>query len=103
MNWAKHKMRENRNNQFRPEQQKMCSELRKEFPGYSVLMEIPIPYVDEQDNNRVAIADIVIEELGIIFRLNGAIHNTNRAEEHDWEQKIYLEKLGFIVIDVETT
>ena len=60
MNWAKHKMRENRNNQFRPEQQKMCSELRKEFPGYSVLMEIPIPYVDEQDNNRVAIADIVI-------------------------------------------
>jgi len=103
MNWAKHKMRENRNNQFRPEQQKMCSELRKEFPGYSVLMEIPIPYVDEQDNNRVAIADIVIEELGIIFRLNGAIHNTNRAEEHDWEQKLYLEKLGFIVIDVETT
>jgi len=100
--YAKHRMRENRNNQYRPEQQVMCRELAREFPEYSVLMEVTIKYTDEQDNKKVAIGDIVIEELGVVYRLNGEIHNSNRAEEKDWEQKIYLEIYGWLVIDVET-
>jgi very-short-patch-repair endonuclease len=95
-------MRENRNNQYRPEQQVMCRELAREFPDYAVLMEITIKYTDEQHNKKVAIGDIVIEELGVVYRLNGEIHNTNRAEEKDWEQKLYLETYGWLVIDVET-
>jgi len=95
-------MHEIRNNQYRPEQQVMCREIAREFPEYSVLMEVPIKYTDEQHNKKVAIGDIVIEELGVVYRLNGEIHNTNRAEEKDWEQKIYLEVYGWLVIDVET-
>jgi len=99
--FAKRYMRENRNNQYRPEQQQMCREIAREFPNYSVLMEIPTQYFDEQDNCKVAIGDIVIEELGIFYRLNGVIHNSNRQEEKDWEQKLYLEQLGWMVIDVD--
>lgn len=103
--FAKHHMRENRNNQFRPEQQQMCSELRKcgDFSEWSIVMEIPIHYVDEQENNRTCIGDIVMEEIGVIYRLNGEIHNSNRSEEKDYEQKLYLEALGYLVIDVDTT
>ena len=38
----------------------------------------------------------------IFYRLNGAIHNSNKSEEKDWEQKIYLEQLGWKVVDIET-
>jgi very-short-patch-repair endonuclease len=100
--YAKHRMRENRNNQYRPEQQRMCREISREFPEYSVLMEMIVQYKDEQDNIKHAIGDIVIDELGIYYRLNGEIHNSNRAEEKDWEQKLYLEELGWLVIDVTT-
>lgn len=101
--FAKHRMRENRNNQYRPEQQQMCTDLRRQFPEYSVIMEERVNYMTEQGEMSGAVLDIMIEELGVCYRLNGAIHNTNRAEEHDWEQKIYLEKLGWMVIDVDTT
>ena len=100
--FAKHHMRENRNNQYRIEQQVVCSELREQFPEYSILMEVSTFYVDEQGKTRLAIADIIIVELGVYYRLNGAIHNSNRAEEHDWEQKLYLEASGYLVIDVES-
>jgi hypothetical protein len=100
--FAKHKMRENRHNQFRPEQQQMCREIGREFPEYSVIMEETIPYTKENGDNTCAIVDICILELGVCYRLNGQIHNTNRAEEHDWEQKLYLEQLGFFIIDVDT-
>ena len=95
-------MHEIRNNQYRPEQQVMCREIAREFPEYYVLMEVTIKYTDEQGNKKVAIGDIVTEELGVVYRLNGEIHNSNRAEEKDWEQKIYLETYGWLVIDVET-
>ena len=98
---AKSRMRENRNNQYRPEQQEMCSDIRRQFPEYSVLMEIPIYYKDEEGKNRRATVDIIIDELNVVYRLNGRIHNTNRNELHDWEEKIYLEQLGYMVIDVE--
>jgi hypothetical protein len=96
-------MRENRNNQYRPEQQDMCRDLRHAYPEYSVLMEQMIPYTNENGERTCAFPDILIVELGVVFRLNGEIHYaSDRQIEHDWEQKIYLEQLGFFIIDVDT-
>lgn len=98
--FAKYHMRENRNNQFRPEQQIICTDLRREFPEYAVLMEIPIFYKKENGRSGRATVDIIIEELGVIYRLNGMIHNSNNMEIHDWQEKEYLEQDGYLVIDV---
>ena len=101
--FAKHKMRENNNNQFRPEQQQMCREIGREFPDYSVIMEDMVSYTKENGERTCAIADIMILELGVYYRLNGEIHYTSDKQiEHDWEQKLYLENLGYFVIDVDT-
>ena len=100
--WAKHHMRENRNNQFRPEQQELYKQLRAIRANSLLLMEYTIKYTNEQGVNMVAIADIVDLTKKEVFRLNGEIHNTNRAEIKDWEQKIYLEQLGWKVTDIET-
>jgi len=101
--FAKHYMRVNNNNQYRPEQQDMCSDIRKQFPEYSVLMEEMIPYDKENGERTCAIVDICIVELGVCYRLNGEIHYaSDRQIEHDWEQKLYLEQLGYMVIDVDT-
>ena len=95
-------MRENRNNQFRPEQQELYKQLRAIRSNSLLLMEYTIKYTNEQGVNMVAIADIVDLTKKEVFRLNGEIHNTNRAEIKDWEQKIYLEQLGWKVTDIET-
>lgn len=75
--FAKSRMRENRNNQYRPEQQQMCREIAREFPEYSVLMEMPIRYKKEDDSTGMAVVDIIIDELDVVYRLNGAIHHSN--------------------------
>jgi very-short-patch-repair endonuclease len=80
----------------------MAQGLRWEFPEYAVLMEEPVRYEDEQGRMRCAVTDIMIWELGVIYRLNGAIHNSSVQEKKDWEQKIYLEQLGYLVIDIDT-
>jgi len=95
-------MRENRNNQFRPEQQELYKQLRAIRANSELLMEYTIPYTNEQDVAMVAIVDIADLTKKEVFRLNGAIHNTNRAEIKDWEQKIYLEQLGWKVTDIST-
>jgi len=101
--FAKHHMRENNNNQYRPEQQQMCREIGREFPTCSVIMEELIPYTKENGERTCAIVDICILDLSVCYRLNGEIHYTSdRQIEHDWEQKIYLEQLGYMVIDVDT-
>jgi len=101
--FAKKGMREVNNNQYRPEQQTMCRELGREFPEFDVIQEDMIPYTKENGERTCAIVDISIMELGVVYRLNGEIHYTNdRQIDHDWEQKIYLEQLGFFVIDVDT-
>jgi hypothetical protein len=97
-------MRENRNNQYRPEQQDMCSDIRRMDDirnKYAVLMEEVIPYTKENGDKTCAVVDIYIEGLGICYRLNGGIHKSHTQEVKDWEQKIYLEDLGYLVIDVE--
>ena len=100
--FAKHKMRENNNNQYRPEQQQMCREIGREFPDDDVTMEVWVHYELENGRLTMAIIDIMNTTLGVCYRLNGEIHNNNRAETHDWEQKLYLEALGYLVIDVST-
>jgi len=101
--FAKHHMNENRNNQYRPEQQDMCRDIARQFPGYTVLMEEMVSYTKENGERTCGIADIMIVELGVYYRLNGEIHYTSdRQIQHDWEQKLYLEQLGYFVIDVDT-
>jgi len=100
--WAKHRMRENRNNQFRPEQLVIYKQLRATNRNSELLMEYSVTYTNEQDQERTAIGDIVDLTKKVFYRLNGAIHNSNKSEEKDWEQKVYLEKLGWKVVDIET-
>ena len=100
--WAKHRMRENRNNQFRPEQLVLYKQLRVLNANSEILMEYSVTYTNEQDQQRTAIGDIVDLTKKVFYRLNGAVHNSNKQEEKDWEQKIYLEQLGWKVIDIET-
>ena len=64
-------------------------------------MEYSIQYTTEQGNIMTAIADIVDLTKKEVFRLNGQIHNSNRAEIKDWEQKEYLEQNGWKVTDVD--
>lgn len=99
--WAKHHMRENRNNQFRPEQIDIYKQLRAIRANSDLLMEYTIKYINEQGKDMIAIADIVDLTRKEVFRLNGDIHNTNRSEEKDWEQKEYLQKIGWKVTDIE--
>ena len=99
--YAKHWMRENRNNQYRPEQIEFHRVIRDSNPNDEVLMEYTIKYTNEQDKNMVAVVDVVNVTKKIAYRLNGAIHNSSRTEEKDWEQKEYLEKLGWKVEDIE--
>ena len=102
--FAKRRMRENNNNQYRPEQQDMCREIGREFPEYDVIIEDMISYTKENGERTCAIVDISIMELGVVYRLNGQIHYASDTQiEHDWEQKLYLEGLGFFVIDVDTS
>jgi len=101
MNWAKHNMNKNRNTQYRPEQILLYKQLRATRAHSELLMEYTIKYTDEQDRNMVAIVDIVDLTKREVFRINGAIHNTNKHEDKDWEQKVYLEKWGWKVTDIE--
>ena len=100
--WAKHNMRENRNNQYRPEQLEIYKQLRAVNANSTILMEYSVEYTNEQDEKRTAVGDIVDVTKKIFYRLNGAVHNSNKQEEKDWEQKIYLEQLGWKVVDIET-
>lgn len=98
-------MRENNNNQYRPEQQDMCSDIRhqSDFSEWAITMEHMIPYDKENGERTCAIVDIFIDEICVCYRLNGEIHYTSdRQIQHDWEQKLYLEQLGYMVIDVDT-
>ena len=99
--WAKHHMRENRNNQFRPEQVEIYKQLRAVRANSELLMEYSINYTNEQGVTMTAIADIVDLTKREVFRLNGAVHNSNRQEIKDWEQKEYLQQNGWKVTDVD--
>lgn len=99
--WAKRGMQDSRNNQYRPEQIEIYKQLRTIRANSEILMEYSIQYTTEQGNIMTAIADIVDLTKKEVFRLNGQIHNSNRAEIKDWEQKEYLEQNGWKVTDVD--
>lgn len=100
--WAKHRMGQNRNNQYRPEQIAIYKQLKATRANSTLLMEYSITYGNEQGVNMVAIADIVDLTKKEVFRLNGPYHNRNVSEIKDWEQKEYLEALGWKVTDIST-
>lgn len=98
--WAKHHMRENRNNQRRPEQFDFYKDLRVAEPSHTILQEYTIIYGNENGINMTAVVDIADTTSKVVYRLNGLIHRGTVQEEKDWEQKLYLEKLGWKVIDI---
>jgi len=102
MNWAKRKMYELRNNQFRPEQIELYKQLRATRSNSDLLMEYEVTYKYD-DEERVAIGDIVDLTKKEIFRLNGPIHmSSERRILRDGIQKEGLEAEGWKVTDVDT-
>lgn len=102
MNWAKRKMYELRNNQFRPEQIELYKQLRALRANSDLLMEYEVTYKYD-DEERVAIGDIVDLTKKEIFRLNGPIHQSSEKRIlRDEIQKEGLEAEGWKVTDVNT-
>lgn len=99
--WAKHHMRENRENQFRPEQIELYKQLRVTRANSDIRMEYTVEYITEGGNPMIAILDIADLTRKHAFRLNGAIHNSNNQERKDDDQRYYLEQIGWKVIDSE--
>jgi len=93
--WAKRRMRENRNNQFRPEQIKLYQQIRATRANSSIIMEHTI---HDEDKRIVAVADIADLTRKEIFRINGQIHHSR--EQYDADQKVKLEELGWKVTDI---
>ena len=102
MNWAKRKMYEVRNTQFRPEQIELYKQLRATRTNSDILMEYKVTYMYDEEQ-RVAIGDIVDLTRKEIFRLNGAIHmSSEKRILRDEIQKEGLEAGGWKVTDVDT-
>ena len=100
MNWAKRKMYEVRNTQFRPEQIELYKQLRATRSNSDLLMEYEVTYKYD-DEERVAIGDIVDLTKKEIFRLNGPIHmSSEKRILRDGIQKEGLEAEGWKVTDV---
>jgi len=101
MNWAKRKMYELRNNQFRPEQIELYKQLRALRANSDILMEYSVQYKYDEET-RVAIGDIVDLTKKEIFRLNGPIHlSSEKRMLRDEIQKEGLEAEGWKVTDVD--
>lgn len=100
--WAKHFMEQNRNNQFRNEQVELYKQLRTIRANSRLLMEYEIKYKYD-DEERIAIVDIVDLTKKEIFRINGPIHSSSAKKMlKDEIQKEGLEALGWLVTDVDT-
>ena len=93
-------MYELRNNQYRPEQIELYKQLRATRSNSDLLMEYEVTYKYD-DEERVAIGDIVDLTKKEIFRLNGPIHmSSERRILKDGIQKEGLEAEGWKVTDV---
>ena len=93
-------MYELRNNQFRPEQIELYKQLRATRSNSDLLMEYEVTYKYD-DEERVAIGDIVDLTKKEIFRLNGPIHmSSEKRILRDGIQKEGLEAEGWKVTDV---
>jgi len=94
--WAKHHMRENRNNQYRPEQINFYKILRDGRRNSDIIME----YTVVKDKRIIAVLDIADLTRKEAFRLNGKIHGSRILK--DEQQKERLIELGWRVIDIDT-
>ena len=101
MNWAKRKMYNLRNNQFRPEQIELYKQIRATRANSDLLMEYEVPYKYD-DEERICIGDIVDLTKKEIFRINGPIHySSDKRILRDEIQKEGLEAAGWKVTDVD--
>ena len=95
-------MNENRNNQYRDEQVELYKQLRVVRANSRLMMEYEIKYKYD-DEERIAIVDIVDLTKKEVFRLNGPIHqSSDKRILKDEIQKEGLEALGWKVTDIET-
>ena len=101
MNWAKKRMYDLRNNQFRPEQIELYKQLRALRANSDILMEYKVEYKYDEET-RVAIGDIVDLTKKEIFRINGPIHmSSEKRIIKDEIQKEGLEAAGWKVTDID--
>jgi len=95
-------MRENRNNQYRPEQLEFAKKLRLERPDSDIDTEYHVIY-QYDDEVRHALLDVVDITRKDAFRLNGPIHfSSSKQILKDKIQKAGLEIVGWNVIDIFT-
>ena len=95
-------MNENRNNQYRDEQVELYKQLRVVRANSRLMMDYEIKYKYD-DEERIAIVDIVDLTKKEVFRLNGPIHqSSDKRILKDEIQKEGLEALGWKVTDIET-
>lgn len=100
--WAKHRMRENRNNQYRPEQLVFAKSLRIIRPKSQIHVEYNIDY-NYDEEIRHAIVDVIDLTRREIFRINGGYHLASaRQTQKDEIQKTGLEMMGYTVIDINS-
>lgn len=93
-------MRENRNNQYRPEQIQLYKILRTTNSNCNIMMEYAVKCPIFADMpGRTYIGDIVNVTKKEYFRINGESHNVNDIKDAD--QKFHLEGCGWKVIDID--
>ena len=92
---------------FRPEQLLMSKLLRSSIfvkDVYHVETEYPVLFEDEDGKKSGAILDIAMIPFKTIppvgIRLNGRIHETTKKRIHDEDQRRYLEKIGWLIYDI---
>jgi len=93
--WAKRRMRELRNNEFRPEQVTIYKQIRSTRENSDIIMEY---IIYDEDKRIVAVADIADLTRREVFRINGQVHLDR--EQYDSDQKDKLEELGWKVTDI---
>jgi len=93
--WAKRRMRELRNNEFRPEQVHLYKQIRATRANSDIIMEY---IIRDEDKRVVAIADIADLTRKEVFRINGQVHLDR--EQYDSDQRDKLEELGWKVTDI---
>lgn len=80
-NYAKRRMREVNNTQYRPEQFRLQTFFKIYCPAIHTQMEYPINIVIPDEYNLLRIADFVDLDNKIAYFLNGEIHSPKKDEE----------------------
>jgi len=89
------------NTEYRTEQMLLAKLLRVLLPKSNIKLEEPLGNLDKVDEIKCkCIPDILIEDMKIVIRMMGEIHNKRKRTLKDQDQKIVLEGNGYKVMDV---